>query len=77
MILVTEQGKEAQRKYDDYVQLISREMLLYMEVGVEYAPTDFLEWFHKENDRLVREAMWLLLSRNFIQMTSNRKMRRI
>ena len=77
MILVTEQGKEAQRKYDDYAQLISREMLLYMEVGVEYTPTDFLEWFHEENDRLVREAMWLLLSRNFIQMTSNRKMRRI
>jgi hypothetical protein len=77
MILVTEQGKEAQRKYDDYVQLVSREMLLHMEVDVEYASTDFLAWFHEENDRLVREAMWLLLSRNLIQMTSNWKIRRI
>jgi hypothetical protein len=77
MILVTEQGKEAQRKYDDYVQLVSREMLLHMEVDVEYASTDFLAWFYEENDRLVREAMWLLLSRNLIQMTSNRKIRRI
>lgn len=77
MVLVTEQGKEAQRKYDDYVQLVSQEMLLYMEVGVDYTPADFLEWFHEENDRLVREAMWLLISRNLIQTTSGRKLRRV
>lgn len=77
MSLVTAQGRTARREREEVVTEVAERLARYLDSGAERSVEEILDALSEKDDRLVREAMWLLIDEKRARITSGRRVQRV